>query len=104
MTAFFTILIVIGPLFLFGMVKTGVNLIAPMLVCVVSAAVGIGLLVYGMNATSLAGHHNGDLHPTAVYGMLAIASAAFFGLLLGVVVIARWFSGEYSSVKKGQDT
>jgi len=104
MNTFFLILVIVGPLFLFALVKTGVRLIWPLLACVIAAFVGISMFVWGMSATSLADHHQGDLMPAAVYGMLIVASAAFGGLLLGVVVLARWFSGEYSSVTEGQDT
>ena len=104
MNTFLMILMFLGPLVMFGLVKMGVNLIIPLFICVVAAGVGIGLFVWGMSTTSLAQHHDGDLLPTAVYGMLIFISAAFGGVLLGVVVLARWLSGEYQGVKEGHKT
>ncbi len=104
MNTFLMILMFLGPLVMFGLVKMGVNLIIPLILCVIGAGAGIALFVWGMNATSLAEHHTGDLLPAAVYGMLVFISAAFGGTLLGVVVLARWLSGEYQSVKEGHET
>ena len=54
MNMFLMILLFLGPLVLFGLVKMGVNLIIPLFICVVAAGVGIGLFVWGMSTTSLA--------------------------------------------------
>ena len=98
------ILLFLGPAVLFGLVKTGVRLIWPMLICVILAAVGMGMLVWGMSMPVPATQSNESFAPMAVYGMLMMITAGFGGVLLGVVVIARWFSGEYQNVNEGQNT
>ena len=100
MSSFLIILVFTGPVLLFGLVKTGVHLIVPLIGCVIAAGVGIAMFIWGMNNTSLADHHSGDLLPQAVYGIMIVISAAFAGVLLAVVVIARWFSGEYKGEEK----
>jgi hypothetical protein len=104
MNTFLMILLFVGPLLLFALVRMGVRLIIPLLICVTAASFGIGLFVWGMDSAPVVAGAESVLLPAAVYGMLIVISAGFGGLLLGVVVLARWLSGEYKSVKEGHDT
>jgi uncharacterized membrane-anchored protein YitT (DUF2179 family) len=104
MNTFLMILLFVAPLLMFALVRMGVRLIIPLLICVIAAAVGIALFVWGMDAAPVVTDTETVLLPSAVYGLLIVISAGFGGLLLGVVVLARWLSGEYKSVKEGHDT
>ena len=92
-------LLFLGPLVIFGLVRTGARPFVPALLCVMAGGIGIGFFIWGMRNTTLAAHHTGDLLPIGLVGFLMMISAGFGAILLAVIFVARWLSGEYSEVK-----
>lgn len=104
MSTLFMILVIIGPLFLFAVVRMGVRLIFPFAFCVVVGMIGMMLFVFATTAPPDASDPEFAINPVSVAAAVLVVTAAFGIFLLGVVVLARWLSGEYQSVKEGSDT
>jgi hypothetical protein len=96
----FLALFVAGPAVIFGFIRRGWRLLWPAVICFIGGFFGIGLFVWGMGATSAAAHHNGDIATLGIIGIFLALCAAFGAVLLGIVLIARWLSGDYKASKQ----
>lgn len=92
-----------GVVILFTLIKTGMRLIFPFAICVVAGMISMAVFVWSSTPADVEDPEF-MINPVSLGAAVVLAAAAFGVLLLGVVVIARWFSGEYSSVEEGQDT
>ena len=92
-----------GAVFLFILIKTGLRLLIPFAICVVVGMVGMMLFVWASATPIDASHPEFAINPVSVAAALMVTAAAFGVLLVGVVMIARWYSGEYTNVKEGHE-
>lgn len=104
MNTILILLVILGPIILFTLVKTGVGLIVPFAICVGMGMIGLSLLFWAGTGSIAPDDPEFVVNPVSVAAILIVLTAAYGVFLLGIVVIARWFSGEYSSVKEGHDT
>ena len=93
-----------GAILLFVLIKTGMRLIFPFAICVILGLLGMVVFIWASADPIAPNDPEFAINPISVAAAFVTGAAAFGVLLLGVVVIARWISGEYQSVKKGHDT
>ncbi len=103
MSTILILLVIIGPVILFTLVKTGVGLIVPFALCVGAGMIGLVLFFWASADPNTLNDPEFAVNPVSVVAILLVLGAAYGVFLLGIVVIARWFSGEYSSVKEGHE-
>lgn len=95
---------ILGVIILFILVKAGIKLFFPFVLCVILATLGMVLFVLTSPKPAPPNNPEFAINTVSIAAMILTVSAMNGILLLGVVVIARWFSGEYKNNRKGNGT
>lgn len=91
---------ILGVIILFILVKAGIKLFFPFVVCVMLATVGMVLFVLTSPKHAPPNNPEIAINSVSIAAMILTVSAINGILLLGVVVIARWFSGNTKIIEK----
>ena len=92
---------ILGVIILFIVVKAGIKLFFPFVVCLILATVGMVLFVLTSPTHASLNNPEIAINSVSIAAMILTVFAMNGILLLGVVVIARCFSGEYKNNRKG---